>query len=132
MTNQHTVSDAVLRLAIIGEVDVNTAAILIDTTTKLITAGHITELIIDLDAVTFLDAAGISSLVRGHNVAAACDVAHRVTNAHDRVYKVLDITGVLRLLTEPPQPSRLPRRPATIPSSTGRGPPSFQTHQTLD
>ena len=107
-TTEHTVNDGVLRLAIAGEVDISNADLLTDAITKLIIAGHVAELIIDLDRVTFLDSTGISSLVRGHNLAAAFGIAYLVTNPHDMVHKVLDITGVLSLLTEQPQPSRLP------------------------
>ena len=107
-TTRHTVNDGVLRLTITGEVDLSTADLLTDTITNLITAGHVAELIIDLDQVTFLDATGISALIRGNNLAVELGIAYLVTNPHDLVHKVLDITGVLRLLTERPQPSRLP------------------------
>ncbi len=107
-TTQRTVNDGVLRLAISGEVDISTADFLTDAITNVIVAGHVAELIIDLDQVTYLDSTGISALIRGHHLAAAFGIAYLVSNPHDMVHKVLDITGVLGLLTEPPQPSRLP------------------------
>jgi anti-sigma B factor antagonist len=107
-TTQHTVNDGVQRLAVTGEVDIATADLLTDTITDLITAGHVAELIIDLDQVTFLDSTGINSLIRGHNLAVAFGIAYLVTNPHKMVRQVLDITGVLHLLTEQPQPSLLP------------------------
>jgi anti-sigma B factor antagonist len=107
-TAQHTVDDGVLRLAITGEVDLATADLLTDAITNVITGGHVAELIIDLDEVTFLDASGISSLIRGRNLAAAFDIAYHVANAHDMVHRVLDITGVLGRLAERLEPSWLP------------------------
>jgi anti-anti-sigma factor len=108
VTTQHAVNDGVLRLAIAGEVDLANSDLLNNTITNLITAGHVAELIIDLDQVTFLDSSGIHALVRGRKLAQAFGIAYLITNPRKTVRQVLDITGVLRLLTEPPQPCRLP------------------------
>jgi anti-sigma B factor antagonist len=103
-TSQQTADHGALRLAINGEVDLATASLLTNAITTAITTGHTTELVIDLDHVIFLDAAGISSLVRGRNLAAELGIAYVVTNPRDMVRKVLDICGVLGSLTQRSQP----------------------------
>lgn len=108
VTSQHAVNDGVLRLAIAGEVDLANSDLLTEAISSLITAGHVAELIIDLDQVTFLDSSGIHALVRGRKLAEAFGIAYLITNPRKTVRQVLDITGVLRLLTEQPQPSLLP------------------------
>jgi anti-anti-sigma factor len=55
--------------------------------------------LIDLRAVSFLDAAGIRALLRVHDSAVGHRVALRVTGAHGVVDRVLRITGAHRVLT---------------------------------
>lgn len=98
--NRHTVNDAVLRIAVAGEVDLSTSDLLATTIRDAITAGHVAELVVDLDQVTFLDSTGIRALITGHNLAAERGVAYHVTNPHNIVRETLDIAGVLPILTE--------------------------------
>jgi anti-sigma B factor antagonist len=50
--------------------------------------------------VTFLDSSGIRTLLNGHTGAGERGVAFRVVNPRDIVRRVLDITGVLDMLTD--------------------------------
>ena len=51
-------------------------------------------------AVTFLDSSGIRTLLQVHREAAAQDTVLRVVNAHRRVMKTLEITGLLALMQD--------------------------------
>lgn len=98
----HTVNDGVLRLAVAGEVDLSTCDVLGDTIRDAVTGGHLAELVVDLNEVTFLDSAGLAALVDGHNLAAELGVAYVVTPASSLVHDVLDMTGVRSVLGEEP------------------------------
>jgi anti-anti-sigma factor len=98
----HLVNDGVLRLAIAGEVDLSTCELLGATIRAVVAAGHVAELVVDLDRVTFHDSTGIAVLVDGHNFAVAHGVAYLVINPNNMVHDVLSITGVLPVLTEEP------------------------------
>lgn len=105
---QHTINDSELRLTVTGEVDLSTRDLLAETLHTAITAGGVTDITIDLDRVTFLDATGISALIGGRKLAAQYGVTYLVTNPHGTVHRVLEVTGVLRTLTERLQPFLLP------------------------
>lgn len=61
-------------------------------------AGEPTEIVVDLDAVTFLDSSGVSALVVAHRHLAGTGVRLWVTGGPDNVRKVLSLTGVDELL----------------------------------
>jgi anti-sigma B factor antagonist len=64
-----------------------------------VTDAEISEVIVDLAGVTFIDSTGIGTLALAHRVGGeTCTV--RVVNPIDAVRKVLDITGVLGILSE--------------------------------
>ncbi len=96
----HTVNDGVLRLAISGEVDLSTCDVLGASIRDAVTDGHVAELVVDLDGVTFLDSTGVAALVDGHNLAAEQGVAYVVTDANKLIHDVLDTSGVLPVLGE--------------------------------
>ena len=92
--------DGVLCLAVAGEVDIATSARLDVAITQSIDAGDLTQVLVDLDQVTFLDSTGIQALLDGRNRATERGLSFRVLNPHGVVRRTLAIAGVLRLLTE--------------------------------
>lgn len=68
---------------------------------------------IDVHGVTFLDSAGIKTLVLSQADARQLDCHIRVTKPQPIVYRVLEITGLLEHFGLPiPQPPRVSRHPA--------------------
>ncbi|HEY1488709.1 MAG TPA: STAS domain-containing protein [Micromonosporaceae bacterium] len=63
-----------------------------------VTDASIEEVVVDLAGVTFIDSTGVGTLALTHRVGGdRCPV--RVVNPSDSVRQVLDITGVLGMLT---------------------------------
>jgi anti-anti-sigma factor len=96
----HRESAGVVRLRVTGEIDMGTAPQLAAAARRELTAKIHSTVLVDLSAVTFLDAAGISALLTVHH--------HAVRNAnalnvgtHGVVRRVLDLINVLETLTAP-------------------------------
>jgi anti-anti-sigma factor len=100
----HVVRHGVIRLAVAGEVDLDTVPSLREAITEMIKTDHPESLIVDHDAVDFLDSTGIAVLVEGRHLADACGTAYQIINAHDMVGRVLEITGILGHLTNDVSP----------------------------
>jgi anti-anti-sigma factor len=58
-------------------------------------------IVLDLSAVSRIDAAGIGELMRTFNMAAASEGALRIVNATRRVREMLERAGVFHLLSAP-------------------------------
>ena len=89
----------VLCLAVAGEVDIATSGQLDAAIRESIDAGNVTQLLVDLDQVTFLDSTGIQALLDGRDRATEHAIAFRVMNPHGVVRRSLEITGLLAILT---------------------------------
>jgi hypothetical protein len=76
--------------------------------------------VVDLARVTFLDCAGIGALVVGRNTAVSRGRGYAVVNPHREVRRVLQLTGVLTVLTGPLQRAPAVRRAARSRRSGGR------------
>jgi len=87
-------SGSLMTVAVSGEVDLSTGADLENAITGAVHAEGVTEVLIDLSAVDFLDSSGIALLLRGRRAADARGVAYRVVDAHGITRQVLEITGV--------------------------------------
>jgi anti-sigma B factor antagonist len=86
-------------VALSGEIDLAAGPAVRDHVIRLLDAGTaetagITEIVIDLSGVTFLDSSGIGMLLTCRNLAIAAGKTFRAINARDRVAAVLAITGV--------------------------------------
>jgi anti-sigma B factor antagonist len=90
----------VVELAVDGEVDVATAGPLRDALTAVLNESGITRLVVDFTKVDFLDSTGISALVAAHRLAQANRTQFLVINCQPQALRVLEITGVDRLLTD--------------------------------
>lgn len=98
----HETQPATVRVTAAGEIDMSTTGRLGQAITTAIRTANVTTVHVDLAAVTFLDATGITALIRGRNLATRHGGAYHVMNAHGSVRRVLDITDTLDLLTRPP------------------------------
>lgn len=93
--NRHELPAGVVRLELVGEVDMAVAAEVAAAQTREIDTPGVTGLVVDLQRVTFLDSTGIAALVTGMRAARGGGIAFTVTNPHRMVRTVLEVTGVL-------------------------------------
>lgn len=85
-------------LTVGGEIDVYTAPRLRDKVTELVGAGH-HDLLIDLDAVEFLDSTGLGVLVGGLKKVRAEDGTFALVCGQERLLKIFRITGLAKVFT---------------------------------
>jgi stage II sporulation protein AA (anti-sigma F factor antagonist) len=93
------VDGALLWLAVAGDVDMATRDAFEDAVTGALTAPAVTHVVVDLTGVGFCDSTGINALVRAWRAANERQVTLRISNPQPAVRRVLEITGVLALLT---------------------------------
>jgi anti-sigma B factor antagonist len=92
--------DGSRRIAPTGEIDLGNAKELRDVIHATVTDRAVRTVIVDLDAVTFVDSTGIGTLISGRQLADACATSYVVVNPRDLVARVLEITGVLAYLRD--------------------------------
>jgi anti-anti-sigma factor len=100
-------SPSTARVAVTGEVDLATAPALRDVLLRVLQEQTCVLLDVDLAGVTFLDCAGVGALVAVRNAAVRAGRQLRVSHPRPIVGRVLDLTGLLGVLTAPidqPQP----------------------------
>ena len=91
-----TESAPLARVTVSGEIDSSSAPLLREQLDALF-EGELTELTIDLSAVTFLDSAGLCVLAAAHR-RAGDDIRLRVLASSRAVIRPLQITGLWELL----------------------------------
>lgn len=79
-----------------GEIDVYTAPKLRDCITELVGAGTY-DIVIDLEAVEFLDSTGLGVLVGGLKRVRAHDGSLRLVCTQERLLKIFRITGLTKV-----------------------------------
>lgn len=79
-----------------GEIDVYTAPKLRDKITELVGGGAY-RLVVDLEAVEFLDSTGLGVLVGGLKKVRAHDGSLRLVCTQDRLLKIFRITGLAKV-----------------------------------
>jgi anti-sigma B factor antagonist len=94
------VNGGVFRLDLVGEVRGAAVDQLATLMIDAIVVDRAEELVIDLDAVSFLDAAGVWTLICGYAAAVEGDTLYRVVNARDQVHNSLQATGMLDVLAD--------------------------------
>jgi anti-anti-sigma factor len=110
------------RAAVAGEVDLATVPVLRDTLLNVLCDQHPAVLDVDLAEVTFLDCTGLGVLVAVRNAAVRTGSRLRVTNPQPIVRQILEVTGLLGVLTaEVDQPPPVPTR-SEYPSQIGPAP----------
>lgn len=89
-----------MTIALAGELDMATADELCDLLLEAIGRNDTTEVVVNLDRVTFVDSAAIGAFVAGLRAAQQAGCSLRVAHPHDQVQRVLQSTGMLGVLTE--------------------------------
>jgi anti-sigma B factor antagonist len=103
-TETRVVNDGVLRLAVTGEIDLDTADALYDAVLAEIDRWHPAEMVVDLAQVTLCDSTGIDALLRARDAAYARAVDLVVINPRGVVRQALAVTGTLDRLAGLPAP----------------------------
>lgn len=96
-----------VRIAVTGEIDLSNAGVLHAGLLAVLSAQLPERIVIDLAKVTFMDCGGLTVLVVVGNAAAQTGCRLRITNPQPVVRRVLDLTGLLGVLSarfdQPPQ-----------------------------
>jgi anti-anti-sigma factor len=82
-----------------GELDLNTADDLTTVLDECIAHPTCRRVVVDLSEVTFIDSVTIGALVRAYNKAASAGHALSVIGATGSVHRILELAGVLDVLT---------------------------------
>jgi anti-anti-sigma factor len=91
--------DGTTRLKVAGEVDMATVAQLTDRLARIVADPFVRTVVVDFADVAFLGSSGIQALVTAHRLAERGHVDLRVAHCRPIVLRVLEITGVDKLLT---------------------------------
>jgi anti-anti-sigma factor len=103
-----------LTIALAGEIDLATRDSLRQAITEAIGSGDVSRIIVDLDAVTFVDSSALGVLVAGWRRATETGKSLGLVNAHGTVRRVLDLTALWDLLGIEDTPTQAaPADPAT-------------------
>ena len=101
-----TIEGEWIRVRAAGEVDASSTPRL-NSALGYALAGGARQVVVDLDAVTFLDSSGLSALALGHRRAAATGIHLQVAAAGPAARRALEVSGLWQLLgTEPACPGR--------------------------
>jgi anti-anti-sigma factor len=92
---------ATVRVAVVGEIDLATAPVLRDRLLTVLREQTPAVLVVDLAGVTFLDCAGLGVLVDASNAAVHAGRRMRVSHPQPTVRRILDMAGLLGVLTAP-------------------------------
>jgi len=105
-------SDDVVTLILVGEVDMGAAGTLESAIHDALYPPGRVAVVVDLARVTFLDCAGIGTLVAGRNAAVRQRCHYTVVNPQRQVRRVMELTGVHDALIGNPLPAAVTGRPA--------------------
>lgn len=86
-----------VHLYLTGELDLVGAAVLEGAISKERVAGH-TDLVVDLEDVTFMDSSGLRSLLKEHNETVRGGPRFAIVKAPAVVRRLLEVTGTMSLL----------------------------------
>src|SRR3954467_7084798 len=96
LTLATNVVDGATIIAVGGEIDVYTAPKLRDKITELVADG-VYDIIVDMEAVEFLDSTGLGVLVGGLKKVRAHDGSLQLICTQDRLLKIFRITGLAKV-----------------------------------
>jgi anti-sigma B factor antagonist len=91
-------------LALTGEIDLSDTDHLLMCVKWYLGEPHITGVTLDLHALTFMDAAGIRTLVRGRRAADQLGKTFLIKNHHGHIAELIGILGLDKYLTDPTVP----------------------------
>ncbi|WP_433789421.1 STAS domain-containing protein [Actinoplanes sp. CA-252034] len=92
-------SPGTARVAVAGEIDLSTVDMLRAKLLNVLSALHPDRIEVDLAGVTFLDCSGLTVLIVAGNAAARTGCQLRIMNPQPLVRRVLDLAGLLDVLT---------------------------------
>jgi len=98
--SRHPGPDGAVWIRIAGEIDMDVRACVQRAIEEVVADPGTDAVRVDLDAVTFLGASGISALLAARRAAVGLAVSYRVVNPRPQVRRVLEIADVLAMLTE--------------------------------
>jgi anti-anti-sigma factor len=98
----HTQPGGIIELAVAGEIDMATIGQVDSALTTALARDGAAGIVVNLAGVTFLDSSGLSALDRAYATAAGRGIPLRVTNLQRGVRRVLELSGMLGLLTSDP------------------------------
>lgn len=100
--------DAAVGVAVVGDIDACTADLLRLRLQDVVDTERPRSVVIDCAGVSFLDAAGISALIRAREYADRHGADMRLLNTGRLVTHILTLTGLIEALrvTPPPPPTR--------------------------
>ncbi|HVL94084.1 MAG TPA: STAS domain-containing protein [Acidimicrobiales bacterium] len=91
-------SDRQVVVAVSGEVDAHTGPMLQEQLNELIAAHDNLSVVVDFGSVGFIDSSGLAALVSAHKLATAKGGALSLSQPSRQVRKVLEITGLDRVV----------------------------------
>ena len=91
---ERTADGAATLLRITGDLDITARDELRDAILAALAQG---DVVVDLDAATFIDSEALGALIDGYNAAHARPAGFRVINARGLVARVLSVSGTLDL-----------------------------------
>jgi anti-anti-sigma factor len=94
-------SPAMLRVAVTGEIDLANAAALRERLLRVLYQHRPDLLDVNLAGVTFMDCTGVAVLVGVRNAAIQAGCRMHITDPQPIVSRVLQLTGLLRVFTDP-------------------------------
>jgi len=95
----HCASPGTVRVAVAGEIDLASRDVLRVRLHNVLSTLHPRRIEVDLAGVTFLDCSGLTVLVVLGQAAARSGCRLRITNPQPLVRRILELTGVLEVLT---------------------------------
>jgi anti-sigma B factor antagonist len=87
------------RIALLGEADLSNVATITDALVSTYTNSVTKAITVDLAELAFLDSTAIAALLNARRAASAQGVPFTVVNARGMVRRVLEVTGVLTVLS---------------------------------
>ena len=112
-------SPGTARLAVVGEIDLSTTDMLRARLLNVFTALHPHRIEVDLAGVTFMDRGGLTVLIVAGDIAARSGCQLRITNPQPLVRRILDLTGLLGVLTAEFDKTPLTATVAAVTASVG-------------
>jgi anti-anti-sigma factor len=98
----HEAEGDVLVIALRGEVDMSTAGLVKEATTKAIGTGGYRCIVFDLNRVSFMDSSGLHVMVDTHRKMQDGGGNVKIVSSSPNLARIFELTGISRLLTVVP------------------------------
>jgi anti-sigma B factor antagonist len=92
-------SDRAVCLTVAGEVDIGTVDLLREALAAAVEESAVDRVVLDFGPLAFLDSSGIAALIASHRLAEKRGIGMAIINCHGTVRHVLEVTGILALLS---------------------------------